>query len=531
MAGEVPRVGEVADSAFFGAEGGDGPEALDPAVVALIDDLISRSIPGREGLLSVLLGVQHTFDRVSWRVQELVADRYGMSAAQVAGVVGFYPELSPERRASERSPGGACEPAPPVRRAYDVLSRCGVVDPEDIEHAVRLGAYKALRRALVDCEPATLIDRVKRSGLQERGGSGFPVGLKWALVAGTEADHRFVVGNGDGLGAEPTVDQVLLEADPHRVIEGMVLAGYAVGAGQGRLFLRSEYRAGIERMERALAQARRAGFLGHRVAGSGVDFDIEICHSAGASIGGEETSLINLIQGRRATARPRPPFPAVSGLWDRPTLINRLETLANIPAIVARDGDATTPAPGTSKVIGVSGPGIEPFLAEVPLGTTVAELVDAFLDGEVVRRIRAVHVGGPGGASFGPDRFDTALDYGAMRGLGANLGTAGVVVLDESVCPVAHTRSLVAASAAESCGSCPPCRIGTRVVLDLLDGVEAGRAAVSDLDRLDRLCRHIAETSLCELGRNATVPVLTGLRFLRREYERHGVDGGCPGTG
>jgi len=527
MAGEPPRPSDVADSAFFGAEGGDGPEALDPAVVALVDDLVARSSPGREGLLAVLLGIQHRFDRVSWRVQELVAERYGMSAAQVAGVVGFYPALSPDRRGSEEPSGGESEPSPPIRRAITVLARCGHVDPEDIEQAMSLGAYRTLRRALVELGPAALIDLVKRSGLQERDGSGFPVGLKWALVAGTEADRRFVVGSGDGFGAEPTVDRALLEADPHRVIEGMVLAGVAVGAAQGRLFLRSEHALGIERMERALGQARRAGFLGHRVAGSDFDFDIEVRENAGASVGGEETALINLIQGRRATARPRPPFPAQCGLWDRPTLIHRLETLANIPSIVAGGDGGPTAQTATTKVLGVSGPGIEPFLVEVPLGTTVAELLDPFLDPERRRRVCAVHVGGPAGASLGPDGFGTALDDAALRRLGANFGTGVVVVLDDTVCPVAHARSLVAASAAESCGTCPPCRIGTRVVLDLLDEVESGRASAVDLARLESLCRHIAETSMCELGRNATVPVLTGLRFLRPVYDRH-LDGrGC----
>ncbi len=527
MAGGAFRSGDITDTGFFGTEGGDGPEALDPAVVALVDELMAGAAPGREGLIRVLLGLQRTFDRVSWRVQELVAERYGMSTAQVAGVVGYYPRLSPEhghRASTEAAPVGA---APVVRQALEVLARGEIVDPGDIDHAMALGAYGGLRRAVTEHDPASLIDRIKRSGLQERSGSGFPVGLRWALVADTDSVARYVIGSGERGGPGPSADRLLLETDPHAVVEGMIITGFAVGARAGRLFLCSDHVKSIDRIERALTQARSKGLLGRRVMGCDFDFEIEVCENAGASVGGEETSLINVVQGRRAVARPRPPFPAQHGLWGRPTCVSSLETLANIPLIVAGPTSRQGPGPGATKVVGVSGPGIDPFLVEVVLGTTVGQLLDQFVVGEGDAP-SAVHVGGPAGATLGRDRFDVALDYGSLRRLGASLGAGGLLVLDGSVCPVKVARSLVAFCAEESCGTCPPCRIGTQVLLELLDAVEAGLAGPEDLHRIERLCRHIAGTSMCELGRTAPNPVLTGLHGLRSVYDAH-LDGrGCP---
>jgi NADH:ubiquinone oxidoreductase subunit F (NADH-binding)/(2Fe-2S) ferredoxin len=409
-----------------------------------------------------------------------------------------------------------------------VLARCGVVDPEDVEHAVALGAYDALRRSLLDLDPVKIIDLVKRSGLQERSGAGFPVGLKWALVADTPGQIRYVVGNGEGGDPGPTADRTLVEGDPHSVVEGMAIAGYAVGAREGRLFLRSEHRLAVARAERAVEQARHRGFLGSKILGSGFDFSIEICENAGASMGGEETSLLNALQGRRAVARPRPPFPAVSGLWGCPTLINGLETLANIPLIVLPERLGADVRPAGTKVVSVSGAVPRPGVAEVPIGTSLARIVEEIAGAGADDGVLGAHLGGPGGVTLSRSQFDTTVDFGSLRNHEANLGSGSVVVLGPGSCPVALARFFVGFCAEESCGTCPPCRIGTRVVLNLLDRIGSGAAEASDLKRLERLCRHIRQTSLCELGRNATGSVITGLGNFRREYEAHLSGRGCP---
>jgi NADH:ubiquinone oxidoreductase subunit F (NADH-binding) len=528
---DLIRFGDLTDSGYFGAEGGDGAETLDPAVVALVDELVAVAPAGREGLVDVLLGIQRTFDRVSWRIQELVADRFGLSPAQIAGVVGYYPDFSPEHGLAEIRATRRDRPAPAVRRSLLVLERIGVVDPDDIEHAMAMGAYGALRRALAELEPDLVIELVKRSGLQERGGAGFPVGLRWALVAGSRADTRYIVATGDSPDPGPTVDRTLLEGDPHAVIEGMVIAGYAVGARTGRLFVPSEYEVAIERLGRALEQARRKGCVGRAIMNTDFNFEIEVCESAGASMGGEETSLINRLEGRRATARPRPPFPAERGLRRRPTLIDSLETMVNIPRIVGDSGLSDCPAPGTTKVVGISIPGTEPFLIEALLGTPVRDLLEEVVDDAHLRTVRALHVGGPMGASLGPDHIDVPLDYSALRELGGFLGTGGIALFDDTVCPIAFARSLMTFCAEESCGTCPPCRIGTRAVLDSLARFEDGSADRAELERLATLCRHVAETSLCEHGRTATHPVSTGLRWIRSIYEEHLHGRGCLARG
>lgn len=409
-----------------------------------------------------------------------------------------------------------------------VLARCGVVDPEDLDHALALGAYDSLRRSLLELDPSGIIEQVKRSGLQERGGSGFPVGLKWAVVAEAPADTRYVVGNGEGGDPGLTVDRTLLEGDPHGVIEGMVIAGFAVGARQGRLFLRSEHGLGVARAKRAVAQARRQGFLGSAILGTAFDFEIEICETAGASMGGEETALLNVLQGRRGVARPRPPFPAVSGLWGRPTLINGLETLANIPLIMGSEPQPGGALAAGTKVVGVTGAVSRTGLVEVPIGTTIHEIVYEIAGGCGDGEIAAVHLGGPGGATLGRDQLDTTIDFSSLRDQGAHLGSGGLVVLGERNCPVALARFFVAFCAEESCGTCPPCRIGTTVLLNLLDLIGSGAAAADDLVRLERLCQHIRKTSMCELGRNASSSVITGLSNFRDTYESHLSGGGCP---
>ena len=431
-------------------------------------------------------------------------------------------------RASGRRCRGLADNPFFAKQERRVLARCGVVDPEDLDHALTLGAYDSLKRVLYELDPAGIIERVTKSGLQERGGAGFPVGLKWAVVAEEPGDIRYVVGNGEGGDPGLTVDRTLLEGDPHGVIEGMAIAAFAVGARQGRLFLRSEHSLGVARAERAVAQARREGLLGCEILGAAFDFEIEICETAGASMGGEETALLNVLQGRRGVARPRPPFPAVSGLWGRPTLINSLETLANVPLILRRESQDEDASVATTKVVGVTGAVARPGLVEVPLGTTIDEVVHEIAGGGSDGEIRAVHLGGPGGATLGRNQLDTTIDFSSLRNQGAHLGSGGLVVLGERNCPVALARFYVAFCAEESCGTCPPCRIGTKVLLNLLDLIGSGAAGARDLDRLEKLCRHISSTSMCELGRKASNSVTTGLRNFRDAYEAHLSGGGCP---
>jgi NADH-quinone oxidoreductase subunit F len=413
------------------------------------------------------------------------------------------------------------------RQNRRVLARCGVVDPESIDHAVSLGAYKGLRRAIEELGPEQIIELVKRAGIQERGGAGFPVGLKWAVVAEAPAPQRFVIGTGESGDPGMTVDRTLLEGDPHGLIEGLVIAGCAVGASSGRLLVRSEHALGAARAERAVAEARRRGLLGPNIFSSSFSFDIDVRETAGVSMGGEETALLNTLQGRRAVARPRPPFPAVSGLWGRPTLINTLETLANIPLIVSA-GDDDDAAEQTI-VVSLSGAVARPGLAEVPLGAAVDTVVNGIGGGaRQGRRLRAVHVGGSGGATVRADRFDLALDYASVRELDANLGSGSLIVLDDHACVLSFVRYLLEFCARESCGTCSPCRIGTQVMLNLLDSLASGRGSQSDLGALERLGRHIRRTSMCDLGRNAPVPLLTGLETFRDDFEAHFDGRGCP---
>jgi NADH-quinone oxidoreductase subunit F len=337
-----------------------------------------------------------------------------------------------------------------------------------------------------------------------------------------------VIGSGEDGDPGLTVSRTLLEGDPHSVVEGMVIAGFAVGARTGRLILRSEHALGVARMERAVIEARRLGFVGRDICGSGFEFDIEVCEDAGASMSGEETALINVLQGRRGVARPRPPFPTVSGLWGQPTLVSNLETLANIPLIVRHAVTGGGGQPGHTRVVGLSGRVRRPGLAEISIRTTVSRVLDEIAGGCSVQAIRAVHVGGLGGVTLRPDQLETVVDFGAIREHGGQLGSGGLLVLGEGDCPVALAKYFVEVCARESCGTCPPCRIGTEVVLGLLERVELGEAGPLDLKQIERLARHIRKTSLCEHGRNAARTMLASLANFRDTYEEHLSRGGCP---
>ncbi len=405
-----------------------------------------------------------------------------------------------------------------------VLENCGVVDPESIDDAIAHGSYAQLRRVLEACIPEQVREQVKRSGLRGRGGAGYPTGLKWDTVALQPPGPRTVVCNADEGDPGAFMDRSVLESDPHRLIEGMAIAAYAVGAHQGYVYVRAEYPLAIERLRLALKQARAKGFLGPKVAGTSFDLRLEVRVGAGAYVCGEETALLASIQGQRGTPRPRPPFPAQSGLWGEPTLINNVETLSAIPVILREGGDwyaakGTATSKGT-KVFALSGAVRHTGLVEVPMGTplrTVVELMGGGTpDGTPVK---AVQTGGPSGGCIPQPLLDTPVDYESLLALGSMMGSGGMVVMGETTSMPEVARHFMRFSRNESCGKCIPCRAGTVQLEQLLDRFVERRAVPDDLARLEELCTMVRCTSLCGLGQAAPNPVLSTLRHFRGEYE------------
>jgi NADH:ubiquinone oxidoreductase subunit F (NADH-binding)/NAD-dependent dihydropyrimidine dehydrogenase PreA subunit len=414
-----------------------------------------------------------------------------------------------------------------------VLRLCGEIDPERIEQYEAHGGYDALRWVLKELRPEEVIRAVMGSDLVGRGGAGFPTGRKWQVVAYAADDVKYVVCNGDEGDPGAFMDRSLMEGDPHSVIEGMAIAGYAIGARLGFVYLRAEYEMAVRRMLSAAAQARERGYLGEDVFGTGFGFDVRLVQGAGAFVCGEETALIASIEGRRAMPRPRPPAPAVSGLWGRPTLINNVETLANIPAILRPRGVAET-APGpaalaTTKTFALTGSVRHVGLVEVDLGTTLRQIVFGIGGGlPESRRFKAAWIGGPGGGCLAEEHLDSPLDYPSLESLGASMGSGGLVVVDDRTCTVRLARYMTAFCVEESCGKCPPCRIGTRVLLELLDRICEGAGEPGDLERIEGLGRHIRKTSLCGLGQSAPKPVLSAIAHFREEFEAHLEAHQCP---
>jgi len=405
-----------------------------------------------------------------------------------------------------------------------VLEHCGLVDPESIDDAIALGTYAQLRRVLEECSPEQVREQVKRSGLRGRGGAGYPTGLKWDTVALQPPGPRHVVCNADEGDPGAFMDRSVLESDPHRLIEGMAIAAFAVGAHQGYVYVRAEYPLAIERLRLALKQARAKGFLGPKVAGTSFDLRLEVRVGAGAYVCGEETALLASIQGQRGTPRPRPPFPAQHGLWDAPTLINNVETLSAIPAILREGGDwyaamGTATSKGT-KVFALSGAVRRTGLVEVPMGTpmrTVVELMGGGTpDGSPVK---AVQTGGPSGGCIPAPLLDTPVDYESLLALGSMMGSGGMVVMGETTSMPEVARHFMRFSRNESCGKCIPCRAGTVQLEQLLDRFVERRAVPGDMARLEELCTMVRCTSLCGLGQAAPNPVLSTLRHFRGEYE------------
>ncbi len=413
------------------------------------------------------------------------------------------------------------------------LENSGVVDPERIEDYIAHGGYAALVDTLTLMMPLGVVQQVQRSGLRGRGGGGYPTGLKWSTVAKARAPRKYVICNGDEGDPGAFMDRSVLESDPHRVIEGMTIAGYAVGASEGYIYVRAEYPLAVKRLKQAIKQAEKLGFLGQEICGTTFSFRIDIRLGAGAFVCGEETALIASVEGGRGTPRPRPPYPAEVGLWGMPTLINNVETFANIAPILRNGGNwyasvGTAKSKGT-KVFALAGRVNNTGLIEVPMGITLREVIfeigGGIPDG---RTFKAVQTGGPSGGCLPSQFLDMRVDYESLKEAGSIMGSGGMIVMDDTSCMVDVARYFMDFCMTESCGKCVPCRVGTVHLHDLLRRMTEGRATMADLELLEEMCEVVSSTSLCGLGQTAPNPVLSTLRYFRDEYLAHIVEKRCP---
>ena len=413
------------------------------------------------------------------------------------------------------------------------LRNCGVINPENIEEYIGTGGYEALGIVLTEKTPEDVIQILLDSGLRGRGGAGFPTGLKWKFAAANEADQKYVCCNADEGDPGAFMDRSILEGDPHAVLEAMAIAGYAIGASQGYIYVRAEYPIAVKRLEIAISQAREYGLLGKNIFDSGFDFDIELRLGAGAFVCGEETALMTSIEGNRGEPRPRPPFPALKGLFQKPTILNNVETFANIPQIIVNGPEwfasmGTENSKGT-KVFALGGKIHNTGLVEVPMGTTLREIVEEIGGGiPNGKKFKAAQTGGPSGGCIPAEHLDVPIDYDNLKKIGSMMGSGGLIIMDEDTCMVDIAKFFLEFTVDESCGKCTPCRIGTRRMLEILEKITKGQATMEDLDKLEELCYHLQSSSLCALGQTAPNPVLSTLRYFRDEYIAHIVDKKCP---
>ena len=413
------------------------------------------------------------------------------------------------------------------------LRNCGVINPEDIKEYIAVDGYKALNKVLTEMSREDVIKCVTDSGLRGRGGGGFPTGLKWKFAAANQADQKYVCCNADEGDPGAFMDRSVLEGDPHVVIEAMAIAGYAIGATQGYVYVRAEYPIAVKRLSIAIQQAREAGLLGDNIFGTGFKFDLDIRLGAGAFVCGEETALMTSIEGNRGEPRPRPPFPAVKGLFGKPTILNNVESYANIPRIILNGAEwfasmGTEKAKGT-KVFALGGKIKHTGLLEIPMGTTLREVVEEIGGGVPNgKKFKAAQMGGPSGGCVPAEHYDVPLDYDNLIAIGAMVGSGGLIVMDEDSCMVDIAKFFLEFTVDESCGKCTPCRIGTRRLLEILEKITSGNGTMEDLDKLEELCYYIKANSLCGLGQTAPNPILSTLRYFRDEYIAHVVDKKCP---
>ncbi len=412
------------------------------------------------------------------------------------------------------------------------LRNCGIIDPENIDNYLALRGYEALAKALTDMTPQGVIDELKTSGLRGRGGAGFPTGLKWQFTADQDNDEKYVICNADEGDPGAFMDRSAIEGDPHTVLEGMIIGGYAIGATQGIIYIRAEYPLAIERLEKAIDQAREHGLLGDNILDTDFCFDLEIRLGAGAFVCGEETALIQSIEGGRGMPRPRPPYPSVSGLFGKPTLINNVETWANIPVVIVDGGEwfssiGTEKSKGT-KVFALAGKVVNTGLIEVPMGTTLREIIYDIGGGiPNGKSFKAIQTGGPSGGCLPAEYLDTPVDYESLAEAGSIMGSGGMIVIDEDSCMVDIAKFFLEFTQSESCGKCTPCREGTKRMFEILTRITEGKGCEGDIEKLERLGDMIQKSSLCGLGQSAPNPVLSTIKNFREEYEEHIRDHIC----
>ncbi len=415
------------------------------------------------------------------------------------------------------------------------LRNCGVINPENIDEYIGEGGYQALAKVLTEMTPDDVIQTILDSGLRGRGGGGFPTGMKWKLARNIvkDADQKYVCCNADEGDPGAFMDRSVLEGDPHVVLEAMAIAGYAIGATQGYIYVRAEYPIAVERLEIAIKQAREYGLLGNNIFGTDFSFDIGLRLGAGAFVCGEETALMTSIEGNRGEPRPRPPFPAEKGLFQKPTILNTVETYANIPQIILNGADwfasmGTEKSKGT-KVFALGGKIHNTGLVEVPMGTTLRTVIEEIGGGiPNGKKFKAAQTGGPSGGCIPAEHMDIPIDYDNLISIGSMMGSGGLIVMDEDNCMVDIAKFFLEFTVDESCGKCTPCRIGTKRMYEMLDKITRGQGTLEDIDKLEELCYYIKQNSLCGLGQTAPNPVLSTLRYFRDEYVAHVVDKKCP---
>ena len=414
------------------------------------------------------------------------------------------------------------------------LRNCGVINPESIDEYIGTGGYEALGKVLTEMTPDEVIQTILDSGLRGRGGAGFPTGLKWRFASGNRGNvQKYVCCNADEGDPGAFMDRSVLEGDPHVVLEAMAIAGYAIGADQGYIYVRAEYPIAVERLQIAINQAREYGLLGKNIFDTGFNFDIELRLGAGAFVCGEETALMTSIEGNRGEPRPRPPFPAVKGLFQKPTILNNVETWANIPQIILNGPEwfasmGTEKSKGT-KVFALGGKINNTGLVEIPMGTTLRTVIEDIGGGiPNGKKFKAAQTGGPSGGCIPAEHFDIPIDYDNLISIGSMMGSGGLIVMDEDTCMVDIAKFFLQFTVDESCGKCTPCRVGTKRLLELLEKITDGRGTLEDIDKMEELCYYIKENALCGLGQTAPNPVLSTLRYFRDEYIEHVVNKRCP---